>query len=121
MVRVNGSTVGSGKNGTRRRAKNRDEEEKQLALLMEWVSERVDQASHVPRLSDVVEQAGRRFGFNVLSRRAISAALRRHPYYHLSSHQMKGPRRVGRYRPIVCNQLGVLHADIGFYSKRREF
>ncbi len=75
MVRVNGSTVGSGKNGTRRRAKNRDEEEKQLALLMEWVSERVDQASHVPRLSDVVEQAGRRFGFNVLSRRAISAAL----------------------------------------------
>jgi hypothetical protein len=101
----------------RRRKKNGEEEDKQVALLMDWVTRRIDQAGHVPRLSDVIEQAGKGFGFNALSRRAVSAALRRHPFYHMSSHQMKGPRRLGRYRPIVCNRLGVLHADIGFYPK----
>jgi len=107
--------------GRGRLEKKKEEEEKQLIELMNWVTDQIDQARRVPRLSDVVEQAGKGFGFRELSRRVISAALRRHPYYHLSSHQVKGPRRLGRHRPIVCNQLGVLHADIAFYSKRREF
>jgi hypothetical protein len=101
--------------------RRKEEEEKHLVELMNWVTDRIDQAGHVPRLSDVVEQAGKGFGFCGLSRRAISAALRQHPYYHLSSHQVKGPRHLGHHRPIVCNQLGILHADIAFYSKQREF
>jgi hypothetical protein len=126
MVRQVGSrggsaVVNSGGVKKRRSVKNRQEEQRQLALLMEWVSARIEQAAHVPRLSDVVEHAGKMLGFRELSRRAISAALRQHPYYHMSSQQMKGPQRVGRHRPIVCNQLGVLHADIAFYTKQREF
>jgi hypothetical protein len=106
----------------RRKSRNGEEEEKQMALLMDWVTRRIDEAGDVPRLSDVIEQAGKGFGFNALSRRAVSAALRRHPHYHMSSHQMRGPRRLGHYRPIVCNRLGVLHADIGFYPKaKRDF
>jgi hypothetical protein len=101
----------------KKKKKNKAEENQQVALLMDWVTRRIDQAGHVPRLSDVVEQAGKGFGFTELSRRVISTALRLHPFYHMSSHQMKGPRRLGRYRPIVCNRLGVLHADIGFFSK----
>jgi hypothetical protein len=107
--------------GEGRRRRRKEEEEKHLVELMNWVTDRIDQAGRVPRLSDVVEQAGKGFGFRGLSHRAISAALRRHPYYHLSSHQVKGPRCLGRHRPIVCNQLGILHADIAFYSERREF
>jgi len=87
--------------GRGRLEKKKEEEEKQLIELMNWVTDQIDQARRVPRLSDVVEQAGKGFGFRELSRRVISAALRRHPYYHLSSHQVKGPRRLGRHRPIV--------------------
>jgi hypothetical protein len=119
--RGGGSAVDNGGVYKRRRVKNRQEEQRQLAQLMEWVSERINQAAHVPRLSDVVEQAGKVFGFRDLSRRAISAALRLHPNYHFSSQQRRGPQRVGRHRPIVCNQLGVLHADIGFYPIKRDF
>jgi len=81
--------VAAGSRGSRKskKKKARDGEgrgkeaaEKQLVELMSWVTDRIDQAGRVPRLSDVVEQAGKGFGFCGLSRRAISAALRRHPY-----------------------------------------
>jgi hypothetical protein len=71
--------------------------DKQLAQLMEWVTERINQAAHVPHLSDVTEQAFKGFRFVMLSFRAISAALRLHPYYHFSSHQTRGLRCVGGY------------------------
>ncbi len=68
------------RSGTRRRVgtKNnkKDEEEKQLIELMNWVTDQIDQASRVPCLSDVVEQAVKGFGFRGLSCRVISAALR---------------------------------------------
>jgi hypothetical protein len=116
-----GSAIDSGGVKKRRRVKNRQEEQRQLALLMEWVSARIEQVAHVPRLSDVVEHAGKVLGFQELSRSAISTALRQHPYYRMSSQQMKVPQRVGHHRPIVCNQLGILHSDIAFYPKQREF
>jgi len=88
---------------------------------MSWVSQRIAVEGHILRLIDVIEQAEKGFGFSTLTRRAILAALRRQPYYHLSSNQTKGTRCWGHYRPIVCNQLGVLHADIAFYPKSRDF
>jgi len=97
------------------------EEAVQLESLMAWVTQRIGVAGHVPHLIDVIEQAYKGFGFSALTRCAISAALRHHPYYHLSSNQTKGARCRGRYRPIVCNQLGVLHTDIAFYPKSRDF
>jgi hypothetical protein len=68
MVRQVGSrggsaVVNSGGVKKRRSVKNRQEEQRQLALLMEWVSARIEQAAHVPRLSDVVEHAGKCLGF----------------------------------------------------------
>jgi hypothetical protein len=75
----------------RRKSRNGEEEEKQMALLMDWVTRRIDEAGDVPRLSDVIEQAGKGFGFNALSRRAVSAALRRHPHYHLVVLGITGP------------------------------
>ncbi len=117
------SAIGNGKVSAARkgRVENHQMRDKQLAQLMEWVTERFDQAAQVPRLSDVTEQAFKGFGFVTLSHRAISAALRLHPYYHFSSQQTRGLHRVGGYRPIICNQLGVLHADIAFYPRQRAF
>ncbi len=104
LLRV-GRLVAAGSHGGQRRKKKKqhdregrrrkEEEEKHLVELMSWVTDRIDQAGRVPPLSDVVEQAGKGFGFRGLSRCAISAALRRHPYYQFSSHQVNGPRHLG--------------------------
>jgi len=86
------SAIGNGKVSAARkgRVENHQMRDKQLAQLMEWVTERIDQASHVPCLSDVIEQAFKGFGFVMLSCPSISAAIRLDPYYHFSSQQTRG-------------------------------
>ena len=63
------SAIGNGKLSTARRGRveNRQMRDKQLAQLMEWVTEQINQAAHVPHLSDVTEQAFKGFGFVMLS------------------------------------------------------
>jgi hypothetical protein len=38
---------------------DRDSEQKQLGVLMDWVTQRIKHEGRVPRLSDVVEQPSR--------------------------------------------------------------
>ena len=87
--------------------KRNEEKEKgeavQLESLMAWVMQRISVAGHVPRLIDVIEQGYKGFGFSALTCRTLLAALRRHPYYHLSLNQTKVARQRGSYWPIVCN------------------
>ena len=45
---------------------DRDSEQKQLGVLMDWVTQRVQHKGRVPRLSDVVEQAAKGFGYRDL-------------------------------------------------------
>ncbi len=42
-------------------------------------------------------------------------------YYHMNFKQTRGQHRAGHYHPIVVNHLGVLHADIGYFSKSWHF
>jgi len=100
---------------------DRDSEQKQLGVLMDWVTQRVQHEGRVPRLSDVVEQAAKGFGYRDLRKTSIARQLRLHPYYHMNFKQTRGQHRAGRHRPIVVNHLGVLHADIGYFSKSRHF
>ena len=98
----------------------KDNRERELDVLMAWVSERLTSFADVPRLDDVVQYAYNTFGFKQLKRAAIARRLRLHPFYHMSSFQKRNTRRKN-YRPIVTNTLGILHGDIGFYSLVREF
>jgi hypothetical protein len=100
---------------------DRESEQEQLKVLMDWVSQRIKLKGQVPRLSDVMEQAVKGFGYRHLKRTVIAHQLRLHPYYHMNFKQTRGQHRAGRYRPIVVNHLGVLHADIGLFSKSRHF
>ena len=98
----------------------KDNRERELDVLMAWVSERLTSFADVPRLDDIVQYAYNTFGFRQLKRAAIARRLRLHPFYHMSSFQKRNTRRKN-YRPIVTNTLGILHGDIGFYSLVREF
>jgi hypothetical protein len=91
--------------------RNEGEEEKKEAVaattatgrlesLMAWVSQRIGVEGHIPHLIDVIEQDYKGFGFSILTRRAVSGALRQHPYYHLRSYQMRG-----------CQTSGLLSAN----------
>ncbi len=52
---------------------------------MDWVTQRVQHEGRVPRLSDVVEQAVKGFGYRDLRKTSIARQLRLHPYYHMNN------------------------------------
>jgi len=91
---------------------------KQLEAVMDWVTTRLA-VSDVPRFSDVINHAQTEMGFSDLKGTAIARQLRLHPAYLMNSQQKKGSKRWGNFRPIVVNQLGSLHADLGYFSPKR--
>lgn len=112
-------TANSQKN--RRNDSDRDRRERQLEVLMAWVSERLSSLADVPRVDDVVHYAYTVLGFRDLKRTDIAKRLRLHPAYLMTSSQTRGKSRWKRYRPITVNTLGMLHGDLGFFSVKREY
>ena len=96
-------------------------QQRQLDVLMDWVSERISTFSDVPRVDDVVQHAYAILGYRDLKRSHIARRLRLHPAYLMSSSQKRGPMRWKRYRPIIANTLGMLHGDLGYFSVKREY
>jgi hypothetical protein len=88
--------------------------------ILGWVSDRLHQGD-VPRVSDVVHHAHFNMGLKHISAREISKAVRQHPVYEINSTQQREKKRSRKYRPIVVNDCGHLHADIAFVSKSREY
>lgn len=97
------------------------QQNKELDVVMEWVSERIKSTADVPRVNDVVHYAYTVLGYKHLKPAAIARRLRLHPAYLMSSSQTRGVKRWKRYRPIITNTLGILHGDIGFFSVKREY
>ena len=92
--------------------------EKEIKEVMKWVSDRV--AMHdLPRVSDVFDFAHQQ-GYH-LSKRVVAKHLRLHPLYAINMPQQRQPLRSQKYRPIIVNALGHLHADIGKFSVVREY
>ncbi len=58
---------------------DRESEQEQLKVLMDWVSQRIKHESQVPWLSDVLEQAVKGFGYPHLKSTAIALQLKIHP------------------------------------------
>ena len=55
-----------------------------------------------------------------ITRRAIRQELRLHPAYMMNSRQQRQKFRSRKQRPIIVNNLGSLHCDIGFYAVTRD-
>ena len=94
---------------------------KELDIVMEWVTERVSSKGQVPRVSDVIHYTYTTLGFRQLKPTAIARRLRLHPANLMTSSQTRGRHRSQRYRPIVANTLGMLHGDIGYFPITRDY
>jgi hypothetical protein len=95
--------------------------DKELAIVMEWVTEQISSKGYVPRVSDVVHYTYTTLGYRHLKPAAIARRLRLHPAYVMTSPQSRGLKRSKRYRPIVANTLGMLHGDIGYFPITRDY
>jgi len=103
------------------RKENRERRERQLQVLMDWVTQQLESKTSVPRKHDVVKHAYTELGYRDLTQADIARRLRLHPAYVMSSSQNRGQRRWKRYRPITTNTLGMLHGDLGYFSVKREY
>ena len=100
---------------------NTHKQDRELDIVMEWVTERLGSKGEVPRVNDVIQYTYNTLGFKHLKPNQIARRLRLHPAYLMSSSQTRGRQRSKRYRPIVANTLGMLHGDIGYFSVTRNY
>jgi hypothetical protein len=91
-----------------------------LSLLIEWVNQQVER-NDPPRLSDILDHAYRVMGFTTLKKSVILRAIRLLPAYHMNAPQALKRKRSRKVRPIVVNELGSLHGDIGFFPITRDY
>ena len=94
---------------------SKTETEQELNILMLWVTEQL-QNGYVPKFTDVVDYAHRILKFTKLKKFQITRRLRLHPAYLMNSSQARRKFRGGKSRPIVVNETGHLHGDLGYYS-----
>ncbi len=95
-------------------------EKKELEQLMAWVTTQI-QGNDTPRFSDVVDYAHRVLKLTGLSERVIRKELRLHPAYQMNARQSLKKKRWNKRRPIIVNNLGYLHGDIGFFKLTNEY
>ena len=99
---------------------SKEEVENELNILMTWVTEQIERGD-VPKFSDVLDYAYRVLRFTKLKKFQITKRLRLHPAYLMNSSQARRKFKGGKSRPIIVNDLGHLHGDIGFYSVTRDY
>ena len=100
---------------------NANKHNRDLDIVMEWVSERIKSKQDVPRVDDVIRYAYNTLRFRHLKPNQIARRLRLHPAYLMTSSQTRGRHRSRRYRPIISNTLGMLHGDIGYFPITRDY
>jgi len=93
---------------------------KELDAIVEWVEERL-RVNDVPRFDDVVYYAHAILGFKNLTKRQIVKRLRILEVYQMNSRQQRERHRYKKYRPILVNDIGYLHCDIGFFAVTSEY
>jgi len=86
--------------------------------LVSWIDEQL-RYGHVPRLNEVREYA-REANMN-MKLEQIRRIMRLHPAYEMNMPQQRKPRRYRKYRPIVVNDLGYWHCDIGYFSINKRY
>ena len=86
--------------------------------LATWLEERL-RLGDVPRIVDIVRYA--KENKIKVARKVIVEALKLHPTYSFNMDQHIVKSRSNKNRPILGMSLGHLHADIGFFTKSRDY
>ena len=89
-----------------------------LELVMTWFQERL-QMGDIPRIIDVVTFA--KENKLKVKRKEIVEQIQLHPTYMWNMEQKRQKANSNKFRPILGVALGVLHSDIGFFSKSRNY
>lgn len=95
------------------------EREQQLKFLKNWINDQFKK-NDVPKFSQVLDFAYREMGYKNLKPIEIKRLLRLQEPFQMTSPQQRKRLRGNRHRPILVNDLGFLHADIGFFKLVRE-
>ena len=90
----------------------------ELESLLDWLEERL-RLGDVPRLSDIFQYAKEKN--YKLKRKEIVERVQLHPTYMFNMDQHRQKARSNKNRPILGMSLGRLHADIGFFTKSRNY
>ena len=96
------------------------DKEKELSILNDWLIEQLLKGDP-PRIIDVIDYCYRVLSFKALKQNEIKKAVRFHPGYLMNSRQQRPLHSSRKYRPIITNHLGSLHADIGFFSITKDY
>ena len=86
--------------------------------LENWITERL-RYNDVPRLKEAREWVA--WEKLPLKLSDIKLVMRLHPAYMFSMPQQLMAKPARMYRPIIVNNLGVWHADIGFFSINKRY
>ena len=90
----------------------------QQRLLFDWLSERL-RYGDVPRLVDVADYG--KLKKLDLTKKQVRHVLLLHPGFKMNMRQQRAPGRSRMYRPVVVNNLGHLHGDIGYFATNRRY
>ena len=96
------------------------EKSKELDQILAWVDGQF-RKNDPPRFSDVYDYAFRVLRVTKLKKSDITKAIRLYPGYAMNARQSRQARRTGKNRPIIVNNLGNLHCDLGFFALTREY
>jgi len=92
----------------------KDDEE----ALVEWLQDRL-RYDDVPRLSDAKEYVVRQ-GLK-LKPKDVRRIMSLQDAFMMSMPQQRQPKRDKKYRPVVVNNLGQWHADIGYFARNKRY
>ena len=87
-----------------------------LELALSWVQQRL-QMGDVPRIVDIVAYA--RENNLKVKRKELVEQIQLNPTYMFNMEQKRSKPQ--KFRPILGVALGFLHADIGFFSKSKNY
>ena len=90
----------------------------ELESVIDWLEERL-RLGDVPRIADIIGYAKEKN--YKLKRKTIVERVQLHPTYMFNMDQHRIKARSNKNRPILGMALGRLHADIGFFTKSREY
>jgi len=98
--------------------KKEGDKEKAREQLREWLTERL-RFGDAPRVTDVQEWVKEQK--LPLKKTEIGNIMRLHNAYMFNMPQQLMPKRARMYRPIIINDLGYWHADIGYFAKNKMY
>lgn len=92
--------------------------EQQKEELVQWLNDRV-RYNDVPRMSDIMNFVKTKQ--LKMTKKRVREILEIHPQFKMNLRQQRAPGKSQMYRPIIVNNLGHWHADIGYFAVNKRY